>query len=101
MLSKFGEPGIGEATLIQGEYAVMSMFMDVARTPLDPDTPPPTKPFPGRSDLEGRASVWRFDSGILDAGVRLRSTQRTGLPYDVEQVVRCRDRSRLGARPAI
>jgi 4-carboxymuconolactone decarboxylase len=46
MLSKFGERGIAEATLIQGEYTIMSMFMNVARTPLDPGTPPPLKPFP-------------------------------------------------------
>jgi 4-carboxymuconolactone decarboxylase len=46
MLSKFGERGIGEATLIQGEYTIMSMFMNVARTPLDPGTPAPMKPFP-------------------------------------------------------
>jgi 4-carboxymuconolactone decarboxylase len=46
MLSKFGEGGIGEATLIQGEYTIMSMFMNVARTPLDPGTPAPMKPFP-------------------------------------------------------
>src|SRR4029450_1331378 len=32
MLSRFGEQGIAEATLIQGEYAIMSMFMNVART---------------------------------------------------------------------
>ena len=46
MLSKFGERGIGEATLIQGEYTIMSMFMNVARTPLDPGTPAPMRPFP-------------------------------------------------------
>jgi 4-carboxymuconolactone decarboxylase len=46
MLSRFGERGIAEATLIQGEYTIMSMFMNVARTPLDPGTPPPLKPFP-------------------------------------------------------
>jgi 4-carboxymuconolactone decarboxylase len=46
MLSKFGERGIAEATLIQGEYTIMSMFMNVARTPLDAGTPQPLKPFP-------------------------------------------------------
>jgi len=46
MLEKFGERGVAEATLIQGEYTIMSMFMNVARTPLDPGTPPPLKPFP-------------------------------------------------------
>jgi 4-carboxymuconolactone decarboxylase len=46
MLSRFGERGIAEATLIQGEYTIMSMLMNVARTPLDPGTPPPLKPFP-------------------------------------------------------
>ena len=46
MLSRFGERGIAEATQIQGEYTIMSMFMNVARTPLDPGTPPPLKPFP-------------------------------------------------------
>jgi 4-carboxymuconolactone decarboxylase len=46
MLSKFGERGIGEATLIQGEYTIMSMFMNVARTPLDAGTPQPLMPFP-------------------------------------------------------
>ena len=39
MLAKFGERGVAEATLIQGEYTIMSMFMNVARTPLDPGTP--------------------------------------------------------------
>jgi len=37
---------VSEATLIQGEYTMMSMFMNVARTPLDPGKPPPLKPFP-------------------------------------------------------
>ena len=46
MLSKFGERGVAEATLIQGEYGIMSMFMNVARTPLDPGVAPPLKPFP-------------------------------------------------------
>ena len=46
MLAKFGERGVAEATLIQGEYTIMSMFMNVARTPLDPGTPLPLKPFP-------------------------------------------------------
>ena len=46
MVAKFGERGVAETTLIQGEYTIMSMFMNVARTPLDPGTPPPLKPFP-------------------------------------------------------
>jgi 4-carboxymuconolactone decarboxylase len=46
MVSRFGERGVAEATLIQGEYTIMSMFMNVARTPLDPGTVPPLKPFP-------------------------------------------------------
>jgi len=46
MLAKFGDRGVAEATLIQGEYTIMSMFMNVARTPLDPGTPLPLKPFP-------------------------------------------------------
>jgi 4-carboxymuconolactone decarboxylase len=46
MAAKFGERGVAEATLIQGEYTIMSMFMNVARTPLDPGKPPPLKPFP-------------------------------------------------------
>ena len=46
MVAKFGERGVAEATLIQGEYTIMSMFMNVARTPLDPGTTPPLKPFP-------------------------------------------------------
>jgi 4-carboxymuconolactone decarboxylase len=46
MQSRFGERGVAEATLIQGEYTIMSMFMNVARTPLDAKTPPPLKPFP-------------------------------------------------------
>jgi 4-carboxymuconolactone decarboxylase len=46
MVARFGERGVAEATLIQGEYTIMSMFMNVARTPLDPGTPPPLKAFP-------------------------------------------------------
>jgi 4-carboxymuconolactone decarboxylase len=46
MQSRFGEQGVAEATLIQGEYTIMSMFMNVARTPLDAKTEPPLKPFP-------------------------------------------------------
>jgi 4-carboxymuconolactone decarboxylase len=46
MLSRFGERGIAEATLIQGEYGIMSMFMNVARTPLDQGTVSALKPFP-------------------------------------------------------
>ena len=41
-----GERGVAEATLIQGEYTIMSMFMNVARTPLDANVKPPLKPFP-------------------------------------------------------
>ena len=46
MVARFGERGVAEATLIQGEYTIMSMFMNVARTPLDSGTPLPLKPFP-------------------------------------------------------
>ena len=46
MVTRFGERGVAEATLIQGEYTIMSMFMNVARTPLDSATPPPLKRFP-------------------------------------------------------
>ncbi len=46
MVAEFGERGIAEVTLLQGEYTLMSMFMNVARTPLDPGTPPPLRPFP-------------------------------------------------------
>jgi len=46
MVAKFGERGVSEATLIQGEYTLMSMFMNVQRTPLDPGKTPPLKPFP-------------------------------------------------------
>ena len=46
MVAKFGERGVAEATLIQGEYTLMSMFMNVARTPADPSTPIALKPFP-------------------------------------------------------
>jgi len=46
MVAKFGERGVAEATLIQGEYTIMSMFMNVARTPLGPGTPAPLQPFP-------------------------------------------------------
>ena len=46
MLARFGERGIAEVTLLQGEYTIMSMFMNVARTPLDPGTPPPLPLFP-------------------------------------------------------
>ena len=46
MLKRFGEKGVAEATLLQGEYTVMSMFMNVARTPLDPNTKPPLNAFP-------------------------------------------------------
>jgi len=46
MVARFGERGVAEATLIQGEYTLMSMFMNVARTPADPSTPIALKPFP-------------------------------------------------------
>jgi 4-carboxymuconolactone decarboxylase len=46
MVARFGERGVAEATLIQGEYTIMSMFMNVARTPLEPGTPPPLQSFP-------------------------------------------------------
>lgn len=46
MVAMFGERGVAEATLIQGEYTIMSMFMNIARTPLDAGTPAPLKPFP-------------------------------------------------------
>jgi 4-carboxymuconolactone decarboxylase len=46
MLAQFGERGVAEVTLLQGEYTLMSMFMNVARTPLDPGTAPPLRPFP-------------------------------------------------------
>jgi 4-carboxymuconolactone decarboxylase len=46
MVKRFGERGVAEATLIQGEYTIMSMFMNVARTPLDANVKPPLKPFP-------------------------------------------------------
>jgi len=46
MVARFGERGVAEATLIQGEYTIMSMFMNVARTPRDPSTPLALKPFP-------------------------------------------------------
>ncbi len=46
MLARFGERGVAEATLIQGEYGIMSMFMNVARTPLDAGAAAPLKPFP-------------------------------------------------------
>jgi 4-carboxymuconolactone decarboxylase len=46
MVAHFGERGVAEVTLLQGEYTLMSMFMNVARTPLDPGTPPPLRRFP-------------------------------------------------------
>jgi 4-carboxymuconolactone decarboxylase len=47
MLKRFGEKGVAEATLLQGEYTIMSMFMNVARTPLlDPKAKPPLSAFP-------------------------------------------------------
>jgi 4-carboxymuconolactone decarboxylase len=47
MLKRFGEKGVAEATLLQGEYTLMSMFMNVARTPLtDPKAKPPLNAFP-------------------------------------------------------
>lgn len=46
MIAQFGERGVAEVTLLQGEYTLMSMFMNVARTPLDPGKAPPLRPFP-------------------------------------------------------
>jgi hypothetical protein len=46
MMARFGEKGVAEATLLQGEYTIMSMFMNVARTPLDPKAKPPLHAFP-------------------------------------------------------
>jgi 4-carboxymuconolactone decarboxylase len=46
MVALFGERGVAEVTLLQGEYTLMSMFMNVARTPLEPGTPPPLPMFP-------------------------------------------------------
>jgi hypothetical protein len=47
MLKRFGEKGVAEATLLQGEYTIMAMFMNVARTPLlDPKAKPPLPVFP-------------------------------------------------------
>lgn len=46
MVTQFGERGVAEVTLLQGEYTLMSMFMNVARTPLGPGTPRPLRPFP-------------------------------------------------------
>ena len=46
MLSRFGERGIAEAILLQGEYGIMSMFMNVARTPLEAGATTPLKALP-------------------------------------------------------
>lgn len=46
MVALFGERGVAEVTLLLGEYTMMSMFMNVARTPLESGTPPPLRPFP-------------------------------------------------------
>ena len=46
MLARFGERGIAEATLIQGEYSTMAMFINVARTPLGPGAQHPLRRFP-------------------------------------------------------
>lgn len=47
MLARFGEKGVAETTLLQGEYTIMSMFMNVARTPLpEPKVELPLKAFP-------------------------------------------------------
>jgi 4-carboxymuconolactone decarboxylase len=46
MVAQFGERGVAEVTLLQGEYTLMSMFMNVARTPLDAGTSPPLRLFP-------------------------------------------------------
>jgi hypothetical protein len=46
MVAQFGERGVAEVTLLQGEYTMRSMFMNVARTPLESGTAPPLRPFP-------------------------------------------------------
>jgi hypothetical protein len=46
MVAQFGERGVAEVTLLQGEYTMMSMFMNVARTPLGTGATPPLRPFP-------------------------------------------------------
>jgi 4-carboxymuconolactone decarboxylase len=46
MVAQFGERGVAEVTLLQGEYTLMSMFMNVARTPLDASASPSLRPFP-------------------------------------------------------
>jgi 4-carboxymuconolactone decarboxylase len=46
MVAQFGERGVTEVTRLQGEYTMMSMFMNVARTPLGTGAPPPLRPFP-------------------------------------------------------
>ena len=45
-LSKFGEEGIADATLIQGEYTLMSMIMNLQRTPTAPDWKPLLSHYP-------------------------------------------------------
>jgi 4-carboxymuconolactone decarboxylase len=45
-VARFGERGVAEVTLLQGEYTLMSMFMNVARTPLGPGASPPLRPLP-------------------------------------------------------
>jgi 4-carboxymuconolactone decarboxylase len=45
MVGQFGEGGVAEATLLHGESTVRSMFMNVARTPLEAGAPA-LKPFP-------------------------------------------------------
>jgi 4-carboxymuconolactone decarboxylase len=45
-LAKFGEEGIADATLIQGEYTLMSMIMNLQRTPIAPGRKPLLSHFP-------------------------------------------------------
>jgi 4-carboxymuconolactone decarboxylase len=45
-LSKFGEEGIANATLSQGEYTLMSMIMNLQRTPTAPDWKPLLSHYP-------------------------------------------------------
>jgi 4-carboxymuconolactone decarboxylase len=45
-LAKFGEGGIADATLIQGEYTLMSMIMNLQRTPTAPGWKPLLSHYP-------------------------------------------------------
>jgi len=45
-VAKFGEPGVVEATSLEGYYTYLSMVMSVARSPLRPGDSPVLKPFP-------------------------------------------------------